>query len=153
MNEKELKQMIISKFGSVSAFAKQIDLPTSTVSSILDRGILNANLKNVFSICKALGIKPEALDTGYDFSVSTNVFSGNNNIQVSNNKGSVTYNNTMNTIEETNPAEANTDDVIGFQITNEEVQAEILVLLKEILVFNKETLIVNKAILEELKKR
>ncbi|WP_193434252.1 S24 family peptidase [Streptococcus suis] len=47
------------RYGSVRQFSLKIDMPASTINSILNRGILNSNVDNVLRICTALGIKPD----------------------------------------------------------------------------------------------
>ena len=59
MNEDKLKQLILSRYSSVKSFAEENDMPYSTVRSILERGIMNANVENAIKICSALGIRPE----------------------------------------------------------------------------------------------
>lgn len=59
MNEEDLKQLILSRYSSVKSFAEDNDMPYSTVRSILERGIMNANVENAIKICSALGIRPE----------------------------------------------------------------------------------------------
>ncbi|MFU2205290.1 LexA family transcriptional regulator [Streptococcus pluranimalium] len=70
MNEEDLKQLILSRYSSVKSFAEDNDMPYSTVRSILERGIMNANVENAIKICSALGIRPEIfsplLDTNKD---------------------------------------------------------------------------------------
>ncbi len=61
MLEKELKELIINKYGSIRQFANSIDVPHTTVDSILKRGVDNSNLKNVIKICKALNISIDKL--------------------------------------------------------------------------------------------
>lgn len=59
MNEEKLKQLILSRYSSVKSFAEENGMPYSTVRSILERGIMNANVENAIKICSALGIRPE----------------------------------------------------------------------------------------------
>lgn len=59
MNEKELRELIERRYGSVRQFSIEIDMPASTINSILKRGIANSNVENVLKICSALGIRPE----------------------------------------------------------------------------------------------
>ena len=59
MNEDKLKQLILSRYSSVKSFAEENGMPYSTVRSILERGIMNANVENAIKICSALGIRPE----------------------------------------------------------------------------------------------
>ncbi|HFR3756027.1 TPA: helix-turn-helix transcriptional regulator [Streptococcus suis] len=59
MNEQNLRELIERRYGSVRQFSLKIDMPASTINSILNRGILNSNVDNVLRICTALGIKPD----------------------------------------------------------------------------------------------
>ena len=59
--EDKLKKMIIEKFGSVKQFAVQIDIPYTTVDTILKRGIDNSNVTNVTKMCKGLNISVDKL--------------------------------------------------------------------------------------------
>lgn len=56
MLEEKIKNLIIEKYGSVRQFALKIDVPYTTIDSILKRGIDNSNVSNVIKMCKALGI-------------------------------------------------------------------------------------------------
>ena len=56
MLEDKIKELIIEKYGSVRQFALKIDVPYTTIDSILKRGIDNSNVSNVIKMCKALGI-------------------------------------------------------------------------------------------------
>lgn len=61
MIEIELKQLIEERFGNVKAFSEKINLPYTTVRSILQRGILNSNVENVIIMSEGLGFRPEDL--------------------------------------------------------------------------------------------
>ncbi len=61
MLEDKLKNLIVDKFGSVRQFALNIDIPYTTVDSILKRGIDNSNVGNVIKMCKALNISIDNL--------------------------------------------------------------------------------------------
>lgn len=61
MLEDKLKDYINEKFGSVRNFAMKIDIPYTTVDSILRRGIDNSNVGNVIKMCKALDISVDSL--------------------------------------------------------------------------------------------
>lgn len=67
MTEQELRELIELKYGSVRQMALKIDMPASTINSILNRGILKSNVDNIFKICSALDIRPESLADGIDF--------------------------------------------------------------------------------------
>lgn len=66
MNELEsnLKALIIEKYGSLKKFADAIDMPWSTLDSILKRGIANSNISNVLKISRELGLDAEQLADG-----------------------------------------------------------------------------------------
>ena len=74
MNEEKLKQLILSRYSSVKSFAEENGMPYSTVRSILERGIMNANVENAIKICSALGIRPEI------FSPLLEIFKGESDI-------------------------------------------------------------------------
>lgn len=61
MLEEKLKNLIIDKYGSVRQFSFKIDIPYTTVDSILKRGIDNSNVGNVIKMCKALNISIDNL--------------------------------------------------------------------------------------------
>ena len=67
MTEQQLRELIELKYGSVRQTALKIDMPASTINSILNRGILKSNVDNIFKICSALDIRPESLAEGIDF--------------------------------------------------------------------------------------
>lgn len=67
MTEQQLRELIELKYGSVRQMALKIDMPASTINSILNRGILKSNVDNIFKICSALDIRPENLAEGMDF--------------------------------------------------------------------------------------
>ena len=58
MNELEsnLKALIIDKYGSMKKFSETIDMPWTTLDSILKRGIANSNISNVFEVILPLAI-------------------------------------------------------------------------------------------------
>lgn len=51
MNELELKikEMIIERYGSIKKFSEVIDMPWTTLDSILKRGFANSNITNVLN--------------------------------------------------------------------------------------------------------
>ena len=61
MIEKEIKELIIERYGTLAAFTEKIGLPYSTLNSILKSDIGKANLKNVMLICEELQISIDAL--------------------------------------------------------------------------------------------
>ena len=59
-----LKQLILAKYRSIREFSIDVDLPYSTIDTILKRGILNASVNNVIKICKTLNISVDLLAQG-----------------------------------------------------------------------------------------
>lgn len=62
--ETKIREMIIEKYGSLKKFCEIIDMPWTTLDSILKRGIANSNITNVMKITKELGIDTESLASG-----------------------------------------------------------------------------------------
>ena len=62
--EMELKNLILKKFGTVTNFSKFTGVPNSTLASIFQRGVLNANVLNMIMICNALAIDIDSLANG-----------------------------------------------------------------------------------------
>lgn len=62
--EIRLKEMIIHRYGSLKKFCETINMPWTTLDSILKRGIANSNITNVIKITKELGIDTESLASG-----------------------------------------------------------------------------------------
>lgn len=59
--EDKLRDLIVSRYGTVKHFAEICDLPYTTVDSILRRGARNAGISNIFKICDVLKIDERAL--------------------------------------------------------------------------------------------
>lgn len=66
MNELEskLKSYIVKEYGSMKKFSEKIDMPWTTLDSILKRGIANSNITNVLKITRELKIDAEKLVDG-----------------------------------------------------------------------------------------
>lgn len=62
--ECRLKELIISRYGSLKKFCEKINMPWTTLDSILKRGIANSNITNVMKISKELQIDTESLASG-----------------------------------------------------------------------------------------
>lgn len=62
--EIRLKEIIIERYGSLKKFCETIDMPWTTLDSILKRGVANSNITNVMKITKELGLDTEALASG-----------------------------------------------------------------------------------------
>jgi len=57
-----IENLIESKWSSKKAFAESIDIPYTTLTSMLKRGIGNASVNNVIKVCKGLGITFDELE-------------------------------------------------------------------------------------------
>lgn len=62
--ELQLKELIISEYGSLKAFTDVINMPWTTLDSILKRGIDKANITNVLKITAELNLDTEKLALG-----------------------------------------------------------------------------------------
>ena len=62
--ESQLKQIIIDRYGSLKKFSDTINMPWTTLDSILKRGIANSNITNVLKITRELGLDTEKLVDG-----------------------------------------------------------------------------------------
>lgn len=62
--EIRLKEIIIERYGSLKKFCETIDMPWTTLDSILKRGVANSNITNVLKITRELGLDTEALASG-----------------------------------------------------------------------------------------
>lgn len=62
--EKDLKDLILSRYKSIREFTIEINLPYSTVDSVLKRGVNKAGINTIITICKALKIDTEKLADG-----------------------------------------------------------------------------------------
>ena len=62
--ENELKELILDRYGNLSEFCKKIDLPWTTLDSILKRGVDKANIRNILKITSELKIDVECLANG-----------------------------------------------------------------------------------------
>lgn len=62
--EEKIKEIIINRYGSVKRFAEKIDVPYTTIDTILKRGMLKSNVLNAIKICNDLNIDIEELANG-----------------------------------------------------------------------------------------
>ena len=63
--EQQLKELVISKYGSVRNFSAMIGMPNSTTDSIFKRGILNSSVTSIIKICDVLQISVDSLSRGH----------------------------------------------------------------------------------------
>lgn len=52
--EEKLKNYILSKHRSIREFTQSIGMPYSTMTTILKKGVSNANVLTIIKICQAL---------------------------------------------------------------------------------------------------
>ena len=62
--EEKLKELILKRYHSIREFTITVEIPYTTIDSILKRGIGNSSVSNVIKICKALGISADELADG-----------------------------------------------------------------------------------------
>jgi len=62
--EKNLKELILTKYGSLNKFSEKINMPWTTLDSVLKRGINKSNVSSVIKICKELEISADELAKG-----------------------------------------------------------------------------------------
>lgn len=56
--EEKLRNMILDHYTSLRQFAKEADIPYSSLMTLLSRGIGGASFDTVIQICKKLGVDP-----------------------------------------------------------------------------------------------
>ena len=62
--ENHIKEIIINKYGSLKKFCEIINMPWTTLDSILKRGFANSNITNVMKISHELKVDTESLASG-----------------------------------------------------------------------------------------
>lgn len=62
--ENRIKEMIINQYGSLKKFCEIIEMPWTTLDSILKRGFANSNITNVMKISHELKVDTESLASG-----------------------------------------------------------------------------------------
>lgn len=62
--ENQLKANILNQYKSIRAFTMAIDVPYSTIDTMLKKGIGGAGVNTVLKVCVALGIDVEGLLRG-----------------------------------------------------------------------------------------
>lgn len=71
--EDRLKNEISNKYPSIKTFAKEIDLPYTTLVTMLNNGINRSSVDNVIKVCKALDLNLETLVQSNDNEVETQI--------------------------------------------------------------------------------
>lgn len=59
--EQRLRNLILDKFISLRSFSKAADIPYSSLTTILNRGIAGASFDAVMKICRTLEIDPKEI--------------------------------------------------------------------------------------------
>lgn len=62
--EAKLKDIILKKYKHLSVFCKKIDMPWTTLNSMLTRGIMNSSFTNTVKVATELNLDPEKLSKG-----------------------------------------------------------------------------------------
>lgn len=62
--ENHIKEIIVNRYGSLKKFCELIDMPWTTLDSILKRGFANSNITNVMKISHELKVDTESLASG-----------------------------------------------------------------------------------------
>lgn len=62
--EEQLKEEILRQYRSVREFSTAVQLPNSTVDSVLRRGIRNSSMETMFTIFSALNLDVESIKSG-----------------------------------------------------------------------------------------
>lgn len=78
--ENELKELILSKYKSLREFTLKIEMPYSTLDTILKRGVDKANIINILKICNELNISADKLAIGIIEYINTKNNIANNNL-------------------------------------------------------------------------
>lgn len=65
-----LKDLIIKQFGSIRKFSDHIGIASSTITSMLSRGVGGTSVDTVINVCEALGISVEELQSIVDDNMS-----------------------------------------------------------------------------------
>ncbi len=60
--EQKLRNLILDRYKSLRIFSKEIDIPYSTLMTILSRDIGGASFDVILKICKKLDISPYDLE-------------------------------------------------------------------------------------------
>lgn len=62
--ENRIKEIIINRYGNLKKFCELINMPWTTLDSILKRGFANSNITNVMKISHELKVDTESLASG-----------------------------------------------------------------------------------------
>lgn len=62
--EERLKELVLAKYHSVREFTLEADLPYSTFTTMMKRGIFKSHINNILKMCATLNISADALADG-----------------------------------------------------------------------------------------
>lgn len=94
--ELQLKDLIIKKYGSIKKFCEIIDMPWTTLDSILKRGVANSNITNIMKITKELKIDTECLANGSITPSTSDTTINIHNVQTKQEQNLLSYFNKLN---------------------------------------------------------
>lgn len=60
----QLKELILSRYKSLRAFAEDAGIAYTTIDTVLKKGVLKAGIGTVLKVCKSLGISADKLGEG-----------------------------------------------------------------------------------------
>lgn len=70
--EDKLRQYILTKYRSLREFAQEIQMPYSTINTIMNKGIAGSSVNKIITICQALQISTDDLAEGRIVPVNQN---------------------------------------------------------------------------------
>ena len=62
--EEQFKVLILEKFKSVRAFTRAIEVPYSTIDSMLKKGVSGTGIGTMIKVCNALDVDIESIESG-----------------------------------------------------------------------------------------
>lgn len=62
--EEQFKSLILEKFKSVRAFTRAIEVPYSTIDSMLKKGVSGTGIGTMIKVCNALNVDIESIEAG-----------------------------------------------------------------------------------------
>lgn len=71
--EDKLRQYILTKYRSLREFSQEIQMPYSTISTIMNKGIQGTSVNKIITICQALGISTDDLAEGRIVPLNRNI--------------------------------------------------------------------------------
>lgn len=63
--EEQLKSLIEERYQSVRTFCRELGIPPTTLYTVFQRGVMNANVKIIYRVCRELSISIDSLLDGF----------------------------------------------------------------------------------------